>query len=136
MTATDITSIRKEFTEMAKKFDQLKRAFLSFHSESSRPSQNLEWCAKVRAAVADVCGFPDKALLGRRRTKLLADARQIAMFLVWEKTRCYMEVAEMFRRDHGTVMHAVVAVKEKAEVDPNFRGNLDAIRNILTITNQ
>ena len=53
-------------------------------------------------------------LQSESRTKRVADARQLAYFLMREHTEMsYPDIALVFNRDHATVMKGVKVVQEK-----------------------
>lgn len=57
-------------------------------------------------------------LLGRRRTARIALIRQIAMALSYKWTDdSFAKVGTFFGRDHGTVMHAITAIRNRASYD-------------------
>jgi chromosomal replication initiator protein len=62
-------------------------------------------------------------MTGKRRPESIAFPRQIAMFLARQLTQHSLNaIGEAFGgRDHGTVMHACRAVKDRMEVDPQVR---------------
>jgi len=62
-------------------------------------------------------------MTGKRRPESIAFPRQIAMFLARQLTQCSLNaIGEAFGgRDHGTVMHACKAVKNRMETDSTTR---------------
>ena len=62
-------------------------------------------------------------MTGKRRPENIAFPRQIAMFLARQLTQHSLSaIGEAFGgRDHGTVMHACRAVKDRMEVEPQIR---------------
>jgi len=62
-------------------------------------------------------------MTGKRRPENIAFPRQIAMFLSRQLTQHSLKnIGEAFGgRDHGTVLHACRAVKDRMEVDPQVR---------------
>lgn len=74
-----------------------------------------------------------KDLTGKRRTKNIAAARHIAMFLCREITgHSYPEIGRLFGgRDHSTAIHAYKCVDKKAREDQNYSLELESIRNSL-----
>jgi chromosomal replication initiator protein len=62
-------------------------------------------------------------MTGKRRPESIAFPRQIAMFLSRQLTQHSLNaIGEAFGgRDHGTVLHACRAVKDRMEVDPQVR---------------
>ena len=85
---------------------------------------------KIQHLVADHFGFTRPRLLTRDRHADLALARQVAMSLCRELTR--YDLSRIGRDfggfDHGTVIHAVKAVRSRSEVDADFAATLTEIR--------
>jgi chromosomal replication initiator protein len=73
-------------------------------------------------------------MTGKRRPENISFPRQIAMFLSRQLTQSSLSaIGEAFGgRDHGTVMHACKAVKDRMEVDPQIRQIVVRLENELT----
>jgi chromosomal replication initiation ATPase DnaA len=73
--------------------------------------QGQRWLRVVRA-VAHACETHDGAILGRRRDRPQARARQIVYYILRE--HCQMSLAEigrLLKRDHTTVLHGCRTVE-------------------------
>lgn len=70
--------------------------------------------ATIIAETASYFGVPLEDLCGSRRTRALAEARQVAMYLCREMTDLsYPQIVKLFnRKDHTTAMYAVKKVGE------------------------
>lgn len=70
----------------------------------------------VKAVVAAEHGLTVKELVGPRRARRIAHARQIAMTLAWRLTRNTLpKIGDLFGgRDHSTVNHAIKVVSARA----------------------
>jgi chromosomal replication initiator protein len=67
-----------------------------------------------------------------RRTKQLAHARQVAMYLARKLTRSsFPEIAGRFNKDHSTVISSVRKVERQREVDAGIRKELDELESKL-----
>jgi chromosomal replication initiator protein len=67
-----------------------------------------------------------------RRTKQLAHARQVAMYLARKLTRSsFPEIAGRFNKDHSTVISSVRKVERQREVDAGVRKELDELESKL-----
>lgn len=68
-------------------------------------------------------------LTGPRRPKNIAEARQIAMYLVRTLTKLPLtQIGEEFgNRDHGTVIHACKVVDQRLSTEPGLRQTLDTL---------
>jgi len=65
-------------------------------------------------------------LLGRCRREHIAGARQVAMFLCRRFTPAsYSEIGEYFKRDHGTVMHAVRTIEDRMVCNRKVKSDVD-----------
>jgi len=81
------------------------------------------------AAVAAAFGVTEKQIMGRRRTDLIASARQTAMWICRTQGKMpYNEIGGLFAdRDHGTAIHAVKAVEGRRLTSLKFRAVADAV---------
>jgi chromosomal replication initiator protein len=71
----------------------------------------------------------DKILEQGRGTKEVAQARQVAMFLVKELTSASLKsIGQRFGgRDHSTVVHAIKTIEKAMDKDDSFKKSVDAI---------
>ena len=71
----------------------------------------------------------DKILEQGRGTKEVAQARQLAMFLVKELTASSLKsIGQRFGgRDHSTVVHAIKTIEKAMDKDDSFRKSVDTI---------
>jgi chromosomal replication initiator protein len=75
--------------------------------------------------------YPE-AILGRSRISHVADARQVAMATMRKLAKLTLqEIGDLFKRDHGTVIHACNAVQSKRSVDASFRAKVERVESIL-----
>ncbi|HEX2612047.1 MAG TPA: chromosomal replication initiator protein DnaA, partial [Fibrobacteria bacterium] len=84
----------------------------------------------VTTVVADYFAVEvDKILEQGRGTKEVAQARQVAMFLVKELTSASLKsIGQRFGgRDHSTVVHAIKTIEKAMDKDDSFRKSVDAI---------
>ena len=88
---------------------------------------------QIIEAVGEFYGFDDKDLRGSRRTKDLAFARQVAMYLCREETKASLPQvgAALGNRDHTTIMHGHDKIALLIEEDEQLRRDVLAIRGIL-----
>lgn len=78
--------------------------------------------------VCDYYKLTQTELLGRKRPEYISFPRQVAMYLARELTDCSLQtIAAEFRRDHGTVMHACRAVRNRMDSNPVARAAIEAI---------
>lgn len=88
---------------------------------------------EVIKTVADHLNVKPKDIKGPRRTKEVAMARQICMYILREELGYKLEeIATLLdRQDHTTVMHAVDKVKSLLLADPSFKGQIGQIVSAL-----
>lgn len=88
---------------------------------------------QIVEAVADFYDLQDTDLQGPRRTKDLAHARQVAMYLSREATKAsLLQVgAVLGNRDHTTIMHGHDKIALQIEEDDQLRRDVLAIKEIL-----
>lgn len=84
---------------------------------------------KVLKEVSKAFGVPVKELKGPRRTKEVALARQVAMFVLREEFDYKLEDIARFlnREDHTTVLHAVDKVKSKMLIQDGFNKQVASV---------
>ncbi|MFC1477836.1 chromosomal replication initiator protein DnaA [Candidatus Margulisiibacteriota bacterium] len=87
----------------------------------------------IKRVVSEYFNIPIEDLSVRKRTKEIAEARQVAMFLSRDMTTSSLpKIGEEFGgRDHTTVMHACDKIKEVINVDPSFKQKVEEVKNIL-----
>ena len=78
----------------------------------------------------------DKIIEQGRGTKEVAQARQLAMFLMKELTSASLKsIGQRFGgRDHSTVVHAIKTIEKAMEKDDQFKRSVDAIMSKLSTT--
>lgn len=87
-------------------------------------------CAVVLEIVARHYGYTVEVVLSRDRTRDVAFARQVAMWLCRALTRKSLQsIGERFGRDHGTVICAIRAVGDRAATTPHFASELLDLRH-------
>lgn len=79
----------------------------------------------------------DKIMEQGRGTKEVAQARQLAMFLMKELTSASLKtIGQRFGgRDHSTVVHAIKTIEKAMEKDDSFRKSVDTIMSKLSARN-
>ena len=88
--------------------------------EEGRYSISIE---SIQKKVAEHFAIPLSDMMSRRRPENIASARQIAMFISRQMTEISSSaIGQAFGgRDHATVLRACQLVKDRMDVDPNFR---------------
>lgn len=62
---------------------------------------------RIVDVVAESLGLPPGVILGHQRAKAVAEARALAYLLLAEAGMRWTEIAEIFDRDHSTIIHRV-----------------------------
>lgn len=80
-----------------------------------------EKVAEIQRIVAECYGLPVSVMCSKDRPVHIAHPRQVAMCLCRELTRLPLEeIALYFGRDHGTVIHAIKAVRNRADTEAAY----------------
>lgn len=96
---------------------------------AQRPGRRVT-AEDVTTVVADYFAVEiDKILEQGRGTKEVAQARQVAMFLVKELTSASLKsIGQRFGgRDHSTVVHAIKTIEKAMDKDDSFKKSVDTI---------
>lgn len=100
------------------------------HNLRPVPGLTLE---RIAGAVCFTFRLAHDTLTGRRRAAPVSEARQAAMFLSRALTSStFMKIGAYYRRDHGTVIHAVKAVPPRLERFMDYRAKVVAAYDLLT----
>lgn len=87
---------------------------------------------EIKRAVAEHYDLDLAVLNGKKRTARVAEARQVAMYLVRTLTDLSLvEVAAAFGKDHGTVIYAVKKIKKRSEDSAAFKSSVELIKRRL-----
>jgi chromosomal replication initiator protein len=99
-----------------------------------RAQQQAISMMNIQKSVADYFQLRVPDLLSKRRTRMLARPRQLAMALAKELTEHSLpEIGDAFGgRDHTTVLHACRVVRELVETDGKMREDWDKLVRKLT----
>jgi chromosomal replication initiator protein len=99
-----------------------------------RAQQQAISIMNIQKSVADYYQLRVPDLLSKRRTRMLARPRQLAMALAKELTEHSLpEIGDQFGgRDHTTVLHACRVVRELVETDGKTREDWDKLVRKLT----
>ncbi len=86
--------------------------------------RNLD-ITSIQRLVSDHFNVGLKDILGKKRTQAIVLPRQVAMYLSRELTEESLpSIGEQFQRNHATVLHAYNSIKEKMELDPDFKDKI------------
>ena len=89
----------------------------------------------IIAKVADFYDITPEEVIGKGKTKNVANARQMSIFLTRKLTGLTLEqIGEVMNRDHSTVLHSIRKVEESLQKDPKL---VDTVHDITAnITNK
>lgn len=109
---------------------QLDRSVAEGILDTLVPQRRPREAASVVQIVARHFHLTEEALLGRSRTKEIANARQMAMYLLREENGLSLiNIGELLGgRDHSTVRHGVEKVAQDIERDEGVRREVVALR--------
>jgi hypothetical protein len=79
-------------------------------------------------AVATYYGLTRRLLLSPCRTAPVAQARQVAMYLLREQGLSYSTVGRLLRRDHATVLYGCARIRQISLQRPDLHHDLDTLR--------
>ncbi len=87
----------------------------------------------IIAAVAQRYELDNEQLIGRNRSKLVAQARQVAMYLMREETSNSLpKIGDVLGgRDHSTILHGYEKISGQLETNDTLRRDIKAIRERL-----
>ena len=99
---------------------------------SGGPETRQVGVEEIKRAVAEHYDLDVPVLAGKKRTARVAEARQVAMFLVRNLTDLSLvEIAAGFAKDHGTVIYAVKRVKKRCDDSSSFKSTVELIKRRL-----
>ena len=109
---------------------QLDRSVAESILDTLVPQRRPREAASVVQIVARHFNLTEEALLGRSRTKEIANARQLAMYLLREENGLSLiNIGELLGgRDHSTVRHGVEKITQDIERDEGVRREVVALR--------
>ena len=71
-------------------------------------------------------------LVGKKRTRNIIYARQIAMYLSRQMLEMpFNDIGKKFNRDHSTVMYSVTNVEEKMKESRELQEEIEALKQII-----
>lgn len=74
---------------------------------------------KIIETVSKKYGIPTEEIYGRKRTKPISNARNVSIYIIRKITSLSLTaIAQIFDRDHTTVMSAVKSVTEEIKINP------------------
>ena len=117
---------------------QLKNKSLSLSEVKSLIKNNIK--PKKNVAVKDIVkvvaeqyGIPEDSVYEKTRRKEIVKARQVAMYILREDFNISYPLIgqKMGNRDHTTVIHSHLKIKEDLKTDPSLLQEIEKIRVML-----
>lgn len=88
---------------------------------------------KIFAAVSRKYNIPIDDIKSKKRNAEIAQARHIAVYLVWKITEVSLpHIGKIIGRDHTTVLSSLNVVKNRIPQDPIFESDLEALQKEIT----
>ncbi|MGM9668816.1 MAG: chromosomal replication initiator protein DnaA [Faecousia sp.] len=116
----DLNNMPMDLTHISRAIDEFIK----------QPGSSVPTASLIISQVCKFYSIDEAKLRGKEKTKLVAEARQVAMYLVRNLTNLsYPEIAREFGKDHTTVMHADRTVNKELK-----NGNQTMKDNIRDIT--
>jgi chromosomal replication initiator protein len=83
----------------------------------------------IQKAVSEYFGMKAQELKTKKRTKEVANARQIAMYIAKQHTQLSLsEIGKCFGgKDHATVIYACKQIEDKRSKDENLNKSIESI---------
>jgi len=88
---------------------------------------------RIQRAVCEIFSVTPTDMVSKRRARIIARPRQVAMYLCKKLTkRSLPDIGRRFGgRDHTTVMHAVKRIDQLRADDPSFNAQIEAVETLL-----
>ena len=84
---------------------------------------------KIFAAVFKRYNIPKEEIVGKKRTKEIAVARHVAVYLIREITEMSLpNIGKIFERDHSTAMSSIDWVKKRMMAEPLFAADIENLK--------
>lgn len=104
-------------------------AMKSYHA-TGKPAVTPE---NIVEATAKFYHLKIEDIMGIRRTKTIALARQIAMYMMREILgHSHLKIAKFFEKDHTTVMHNINKIEKTVENDADFASEISTLKKDIT----
>lgn len=85
---------------------------------------------KIMEIVANYYDLTVLDIRGNKKTKSIAIARQIAMYLSTQYTRLSTtQIGKYFNREHGTIIYAAKTIKKRMDIDKKLKSEVINIEN-------
>lgn len=113
-----------------------KTAINAFKGNSQSSDKNDVSVTKIKRVVSDYYGLTKQQLVSNSRTKNIASARHIAMYLCRKMLDLpFVKIGEDFgKRDHSTVINACEKVELSIKKDLNYRQALIELEKLISQT--
>ena len=98
--------------------------------KSIPPNQNMHFIPIIIDVVCTFTGIPKELLVTRTRKREVVVARQMAMAVAKELTKCSLAIIgrEIGGKDHATVLHAIKTIGNLCDTNYKFKARYEDIR--------
>jgi chromosomal replication initiation ATPase DnaA len=110
-------------------FDQVGQIFENWKNEGAKPSPGNEGLETILQAVKDVTGIDLKTDLSNRRAT--STAKFIYCYFARQRGHELRSIGYPIKRDHSTVVNAIIKTQQYKKTDPEFRRVFEAINKKL-----
>jgi chromosomal replication initiator protein len=87
---------------------------------------------KIFAMVFKKYGIKKDDLVGKKRTKEIAFARHIAIYMIREVTEMSLpNIGKLFNRDHSTILSSVELIQKRIVNDRDFEQDIQTMKREL-----
>lgn len=89
---------------------------------------------RIARQTAIVYGVSLRRMQSEERTHAVAEARQIAFYVIWRRTGSSLpEIGRFFNRDHTTVLHGVKKISDLVATRREIAAIVDALMEDMTL---
>ena len=87
-------------------------------SDTEPQSKKIE---RIISMVSQHTGVPEEEIKGKKRTKEIAMARHVCIYILRTQTELsFPSIGKIFGRDHSTIMYSIDLIQNRIEDDPSF----------------
>jgi chromosomal replication initiation ATPase DnaA len=117
------------------------QTILITREEAERLRNDLSVCLRVYGSslqaiaesAAEFYRLSFREMFSKQRTERIAFPRQVAMYLSRMNTdKALTEIGEFYKKDHGTVLHAVDVISGRIQVDPKVKSDIEILTAKIT----
>jgi chromosomal replication initiator protein len=101
------------------------------HKMGLRKKRNDEISERIIRHICYDRNFDRPAFLSKIKTREIAIARQIAIYIIRQKTDMSLkEIGVLFKRDHSTIIYAIDTIKDLSSWDKVLRAEISHLMEL------